>query len=573
MNSYVVLILPRLPISLKVIHLCFKVPHHLLFLIEECLGVPLVIHSASLSRKAINTTSNYTGAIDDDEVEDMYDLLVDVQKRFEEVTAISCGALFSNYQRVRVEHVCSRLNLTPLSFLWRMPQRFLLDAMIEDGLHAILVKVAAPGLMPRRHLNKDLASLRSHFHSLHEKFKFHICGEGGEYESLVLDSPLFNKRLVLDEVEIVFPDGDESNSIDEVGVLIIRKCHAEEKLEQHVNGMMSSLKPLSERISYKPDSLSKLEVECNINEGPPKLMITPHFKQCSGGMFHLSGVISPKAAEATLSEGDAAVQEMVQIFKIVEVALSSSQMSQQDVVFVHLYLSQISHFALINKYYKEFFGSVLPPSRSCVAIGDKVLPGGRRVLLDLCAQKGSSVALRKGIGNSFHNKLREVLHVQGISYWAPVCVGPYSQLNAIRGGVLLLAGQIGLEPARMSLISGGWEAQLEQAWRNAASVLDAFSEGQGGNLKHCMGALVYISSSIVQNNTVLEKAKTLSFEAIVKNAGVKVGFVDGMENLDDSLFDGYEDEETANEMQKVNLEESHFGQDDIPVLVVAIPEV
>ena len=78
-------------------------------------------------------------------------------------------------------------------------------------------------------MNKDLSVLRQHFKALHERFQFHVCGEGGEYESLVLDCPLFKKRLVLDETEIVFPDGDESNSIDEVGLLNILKCHAEEK--------------------------------------------------------------------------------------------------------------------------------------------------------------------------------------------------------------------------------------------------------------------------------------------------------------------------------------------------------
>jgi diphthine-ammonia ligase len=33
----------------------------------------------------------------------------------------------------------------------------------------------------------------------------HVCGEGGEYESLVLDGPdwLFKRRLVLDEVCVV----------------------------------------------------------------------------------------------------------------------------------------------------------------------------------------------------------------------------------------------------------------------------------------------------------------------------------------------------------------------------------
>lgn len=542
-------------------------------LVEECLGVPLVIRHASANRTAVNATSTYTNALEGDEVEDMYDLLVDVKKRFEDVSAISCGALFSNYQRVRVEHVCSRLDLTPISFLWRIPQNLLLDAMIEDGLHAVLVKVAAPGLLPRRHLNKDIGILRSHFHSLHKRFQFHVCGEGGEYESLVLDSPIFKKRLILDEVEIVFPDGDESCHIDEVAVLNILKCRAEIKENSDQSSTVYSMKRLSDILPSETKPVVSIK-SCNSEiENPVEVTILPHGKVCAGGLLHLSGIVSSSPVSSTVSEGDAAVKEVLQIFKVVKAVLESLNMTPQDVIFVHLYLSRIAHFALINKYYKEFFGSVLPPSRSCVAIGEGVLPGDRRVLLDLCAQSGSSNAMRKGVGNTFHNRLREVLHVQGISYWAPVCVGPYSQLNAIRGGMLMLAGQIGLDPPTMQL-RDGWKAQLNQAWKNAASVLDAFSEGRGGRLNHCMGALVYLSKSILfEDKSAIHEAEQLSLEAIANNGGINPGFIDGYSESKAELYDGYEDEETAAEVEKSAEQAINIEQERIPIIVVVIPEV
>ena len=404
-------------------------------LVEECLGVPLVIRNASGNRTAINTASTYTSALDGDEVEDLFDLLADVKENFRDVTAISCGALFSNYQRVRVEHVCSRLSMTPLSFLWRMHQHILLDAMIEDGLHAVLVKVAAPGLLPRRHLNKDLSVLRQHFKALHERFQFHVCGEGGEYESLVLDCPLFKKRLVLDETEIVFPDGDESNSIDEVGLLNILKCHAEEKDIGSVPLNSFDRPFLSDRLNHSSysseESYKTIEEDDMLSSQtlPKKVISLPDGKFCAGGLLHLSSIVSPTVVTSFESEGNAAVFEALQVFDIAAAALKLACMSPQDVIFAHLYLSKIAHFALINKHYKDFFGSVLPPSRSCVAVGEGSLPAGRRVLLDICAQQGSGNSLRHGEQDGFHNKLREVLHVQGISYWAPVCVGPYSQAN------------------------------------------------------------------------------------------------------------------------------------------------
>ena len=31
----------------------------------------------------------------------------------------------------------------------------------------------------------------------HSEFGFHVCGEGGEYETLVTDCPLFKKKIVM----------------------------------------------------------------------------------------------------------------------------------------------------------------------------------------------------------------------------------------------------------------------------------------------------------------------------------------------------------------------------------------
>lgn len=46
----------------------------------------------------------------------------------------------------------------------------------------------------------------------------------------------------------------------------------------------------------------------------------------------------------------------------------------------------------------------------------------------------------------------QVLHVRSISSWAPVCIGPYCQANTLGpgGGIALIAGQIGLQPASMA---------------------------------------------------------------------------------------------------------------------------
>ncbi|KAG9336693.1 hypothetical protein JZ751_003041, partial [Albula glossodonta] len=66
-------------------------------------------------------------------------------KEKEGVEAVSVGAILSDYQRVRVENVCMRLQLQPLAYLWRRDQETLLREMISSDLHALIIKVAAFG--------------------------------------------------------------------------------------------------------------------------------------------------------------------------------------------------------------------------------------------------------------------------------------------------------------------------------------------------------------------------------------------------------------------------------------------
>ena len=130
-----------------------------------------------------------------DEVEDLFVLLSEVKAAIPGATAVCSGAILSSYQRMRVESVCERLGLVSLAYLWQRDQAPLLDEMINSGVHAVLVKVASLGLTTN-HLGKSLGELRPHFAKLEARgFGFHVCGEGGEYETFTLDCPLFKKRL------------------------------------------------------------------------------------------------------------------------------------------------------------------------------------------------------------------------------------------------------------------------------------------------------------------------------------------------------------------------------------------
>ena len=562
-------------------------------MVEECLGAELLLYPRQ--GKSVNTGLVYDNTTPKDEVEDLFLALEQATHRFD-FEGVCSGAILSTYQRVRIEHVCNRLNLTSLSYLWRLsPQKELLRQMLDDGIEAILVKVACPpGLVPRKHLNKTLRFLSDIglLNRLNELYQFHVCGEGGEYESLVIDSPLHKKKLVLDEFEIV-----ESDAGDGVGELRILSCHAEDKTDADIPLMEQSEQQVHIHREHD-DSKQVINTELPRADDSPNSIISkeammprvsqiPHAYQGSGGLLHFSEIISPAVEMAipagTKSEAELAVEEAKQIFALLEKGLKLYGASATDVFYVHLYLSEISHFATINKYYQTFFGSILPPSRSCVALGRGVLPAGRRVLLDCKVQIGSGEYLRSSINAACEvlnpyavaahknrtSKLREVLHVQSISRWAPVCVGPYSQVNTLRSGLQFLAGQIGLVPETMKLKSS-WTLQIEQCWKNVASVLDALN---GGSLKELFGSLIYVSDSIYQEPKLLERLETISKTQIRTNGSIFPGRIDSIQD-DTELFGGYEDEGTWEEMKSQEYNDAKEEESKpCPILVVSIPEM
>ncbi|ORY23337.1 hypothetical protein BCR33DRAFT_135120 [Rhizoclosmatium globosum] len=173
-------------------------------MIAQCLDLPLyrrLIRGTSLSVDMEYTSSP------NDEVEDLFLLLQDVKKSNPDITAISVGAILSSYQRIRVENVAGRLGMTVLSYLWQGNQRELVQGMLDTGVVAVLAKVAAVGL-DTTHLGKTLAEVYPLLLKLEERFGVHVCGEGGEYETVVLDCPLFKKRLEILEKEVVVHSQD-----------------------------------------------------------------------------------------------------------------------------------------------------------------------------------------------------------------------------------------------------------------------------------------------------------------------------------------------------------------------------
>lgn len=173
------------------------VGHQAIESIAQALERPLFRTTITGSSK--NKDLNYKeDGTQEDEVEQLYSLLLSIRDEHNiQFDAVSVGAVASSYQKSRVENICQRLGVKMLAYLWNMDQDELLQEMINNSFHAILIKVACIGL-DDTHLGQSIKQMQDYLRKLNKAYNTNICGEGGEYETLVLDCPLYKRRLVMD---------------------------------------------------------------------------------------------------------------------------------------------------------------------------------------------------------------------------------------------------------------------------------------------------------------------------------------------------------------------------------------
>lgn len=121
-----------------------------------------------------------------------------------DVEGVVTGAIASDYQWDRINGVCHKLGLRVFSPLWRKDQLALLNDMLQAGMRMMLVGVYSDGL-GREWLGRvlDRGSV-DELASLAKARGMNVSGEGGEYETLVLDSPMHLSPLVADDILVEF---------------------------------------------------------------------------------------------------------------------------------------------------------------------------------------------------------------------------------------------------------------------------------------------------------------------------------------------------------------------------------
>lgn len=208
-------------------HTFQTIGHELLPLIASALGIPLYVQP--LVRGSVSTSLHYEDINEEDEVEDMFLLVQRVLSAHPSIDAICCGALLSHYQRLRVEHICSRLGLVSLAPLWERDQGQILEELVTKQYKVILIKIACGGLVPSRHLGREMGEIKEELMEMGKGEQgINVCGEGGEYESLVLDCPFFSHAIHIEEQVLL---GDLNTTIAPVAYLKALKYELIEKKE------------------------------------------------------------------------------------------------------------------------------------------------------------------------------------------------------------------------------------------------------------------------------------------------------------------------------------------------------
>lgn len=135
--------------------------------------------------------------------------LKDLQRAIEKakikhnLKGIVTGALVSDYQASRIMKICRQLGLECINPLWRKNQIELLKELAANKFEIIISGVAAYPL-DKRWIGREIdEKFISEVEKLAEKYKINPAGEGGEFETLVLDCPLFKKKLNVKLVEII----------------------------------------------------------------------------------------------------------------------------------------------------------------------------------------------------------------------------------------------------------------------------------------------------------------------------------------------------------------------------------
>jgi len=119
--------------------------------------------------------------------------------REEGIQGIVTGDIWIDDHRRWIENVCSGLSVIPIMPLWGNRAAQLLDEVVSDGFKPVFTCVKEPWFDEKwlsRRLDRECIEK---LEDLHRKFGIDLCGENGEYHTMVLDGPMFREAIRIEE--------------------------------------------------------------------------------------------------------------------------------------------------------------------------------------------------------------------------------------------------------------------------------------------------------------------------------------------------------------------------------------
>lgn len=429
-----------------------------------------------------------------DETESMIPLLQAIKKRHPEANALCSGAILSTYQRTRVESIALRLGLTPLAYLWKytvLPPpvtpandaQLLLD-MAQAGLEARIIKVASAGL-GEDHL-WELASSQAGAARIQKALrKFGAAegaslGEGGEFETLVLDGPstLFRKRIAVpDDGKAVIQEGGGSTWLH------LRGSHTVEKPDDNASSLAVRRPNIFDtKFQQLLKGLASAADEPHAN--PVEAKSLSNTAQAESPEMRRWSIMADESME-----NDSIQDETISVVRKFQQQLELSSTDPSQITSIIIILRNMADFPKVNQEYGKLFTLPNPPSRVTISCGE-LLPAGRNILLYATAPARPNETERNG------------LHVQSRSYWAPANIGPYSQAVEVPFTVhgqsvgpkgIYIAGQIPLVPNSMLLPEPSATSAEEQV---VLSLQHLWRIGSEMKVQWWTSAVAYFSKSV-----------------------------------------------------------------------------
>jgi uncharacterized protein (TIGR00290 family) len=131
------------------------------------------------------------------------------------------GTILSVYQAARIQRICHELDLWCFNPLWHTDQEAYMEELISAGFRVVIAGVFScpfdASWLGREIDHHALDDLRRAAWD----WRITLTGEGGEFETFVIDAPFFSRQIEIEEASRVYRNYN--------GVLEIKRARLVEK--------------------------------------------------------------------------------------------------------------------------------------------------------------------------------------------------------------------------------------------------------------------------------------------------------------------------------------------------------